>query len=109
MSANPKFVALRAQYPAAALHTEGGQPVVYLPETTFRAGGKTLTMGLLLHPSAHSGYVSRLFFEQKIEGRGNNWNQHQLIGRMWWTPSYQGVSPDQDWLPMLFAHLRAVE
>ena len=108
---DPKFAALQAMHPAASLHTEGGQPLALVPGAKFIiAGGKSMEMTLLLFPAAHSGYVSRLFFERKLEGvgRSQNWNQHTVLGRAWWAPSWQGVNPDQPWTSMLCAHLRAV-
>ena len=92
------------------LHTEGGKPVVHLPKFKFRAGGKSVQMDLLLYPSAHSGYVTRLFFEHKLEGAGEskNWTEHTVLGRRWWAPSWNYVSAEQPWTSMLCAHLRAV-
>jgi hypothetical protein len=106
-----KFAALRAMHPPATLHTEGGQAVALLPELKFViAGGTTVEMTLLLFPAAHSGYISRLFFERKLEGVGQSrhWNRHTVLGRAWWAPSWKDVSPDQPWTSMLCAHLRAV-
>ncbi len=107
----PPFAALQAMHPAASLHTEGGQLVALLPKVKFViAGGTSVEMNLLLFPAAHSGYVSRLFFERKLEGAGRsqNWNQHTVLGRAWWAPSWQDVNPNQPWPSMLCAHLRAV-
>lgn len=104
-----ELASLKSLHPAAVLHQEGGQPVVLLPQFSFVAAGKNETMDLLLHPSAHSGYVTRLFFERRIEGRGANWKQLRLLERMWWAPSWNHVTPDQPWTSMLFNHLKAVE
>ena len=105
-----QFAAIQAMHPSASLHTEGGNPVVFLPNFKFRAGGKTVEMALLLHPSAHSGYVTRLFFEQKLEGAGpsQNWTEHTVLTRKWWAPSWKDVIAEQPWTSMLGAHLRAV-
>ena len=65
-----EFTAIRRAHPNASLHTEGGNPVVLLPGSKFIAGGRSVEMSLLLYPSAHSGYVTRLFFEQRLEGAG---------------------------------------
>jgi len=103
-----EFANLKDLHAGAVLHQEGGKPVVLLPAFSFVAGGKGETMDLLLHPSAHSGYVTRLFFERKIEGRGAHWKQHRLLERTWWAPSWKNVQPDQPWTSMLCEHLRAV-
>jgi hypothetical protein len=105
-----QFAAVKVMHSSATLHTEGGTPVVLLPDFKFRAGGKPVQMALLLYPAAHSGYVTRLFFEQKLEGTGQsaNWKEHTVLSRKWWAPSWKDVIPDQPWTSMLGAHLRAV-
>jgi hypothetical protein len=105
-----EFAGIQKMHSCSTLHTEGNVPVVVLPEFKFRAGTEPVQMTLLLHPSLHSGYVTRLFFERKLEGAGlsKNWNHHTVLGRNWWAPSWQDVSPEQPWVSMLGAHLRAV-
>lgn len=103
-----QFAGLKAMHPAAILLKEGGQPVALLPAFGFTAGDLPFRMDLLLVPFAHSGYITRLFFERKIEGRGANWNQHRLIERNWWAPSWNHVPATMRWTQMLSAHLRAV-
>ena len=108
MDTQQEFAALQALHPAAALHSEGDKPVVFLPGVKFRSAGNHLQMDLLLHPSAHSGYVTRLFFESRIDGVAQNWTEHTVLGRKWWAPSWKDVVPEQPWTSMLMAHLRAV-
>lgn len=103
-----EFQNLKAMHPGAVLLKEGGQPVPMLPAFAFTAGDQAYKMDLLLVPFAHSGYVTRLFFERKIEGRGANWNQHRLIERNWWAPSWNHVPASLPWTRMLSAHLRAL-
>jgi hypothetical protein len=108
-----EFANLRAIHPAAVLlkeggQKEGGQPVALLPAFGFTAGDEAYTMDLLLVPFAHSGYITRLFFERKIEGRAGNWNQHRVVERNWWAPSWNHVPASMPWNKMLSAHLRAV-
>jgi len=103
-----EFARIKSLHPGAVLHQEGGKPLVLLPQFTFVADGKNETMDLLLHPSPHSGYVTRLFFERQIAARGKNWGQHRLLERMWWTLSYEKVQPDQPWTSMLINHLASV-
>ena len=104
-----EFAKIKTLHAGAVLHQEGGTPVVLLPQFAFRAAGKHQTLDLLLHPSHHSGYDTRLFFECQIAGRGTNWTQHRLLERMWWTPSWNHVQPAQPWTSMLANHLKAVE
>lgn len=103
-----EFAGLKGMHSAAVLLKEGGQPVPLLPGFQFTAAGRAHTMDLLLVPFAHSGYVTRLFFERQIEGRGSNWKSHRLVERNWWAPSWNHVPPTLRWTQMLLAHLRAV-
>jgi hypothetical protein len=102
------FPALQALHPSSKLLREGGKPVVLLPGFSFTAAGAEQRMDLLLHPSQHSGYVTRLFFDRVIEGRGANWTAHRVIDRQWWAPSWKDVPEAMAWPAMLCAHLRAV-
>jgi hypothetical protein len=104
-----EFANLQAMHPEAVLLKEGGQPVAVLPAFGFTAGGQPYRMDLLLVPFAHSGYTTRLFFQSMIEGRAANWNQHRVVERNWWAPSWNHVPATMRWTQMLSAHLRAVE
>lgn len=102
------FEEIRQVWPNAQLRSEGGKPAIYLPAFAFVSGGKPVTMDLLLHPHAHGGYVTRLFFRQALT-RGPNWGSHFVCGETWWAPSWNNVQPNQPWVSMLANHLRAVE
>jgi hypothetical protein len=110
MDAATELAGMQGMHPEATLHTEGGNPVVLLPKFKFLAAGKHVEMALLLYPSTHTGYATRLFFEQRLDGAGasQNWTEHTVLGRKWWTPSWKDVTPEQPWTSMLGAHLRAV-
>jgi len=103
-----EFVELKGMHPAAVLLKQGGQPVAFLPAFAFVAGDQSHMMDLLLVPFAHSGYITRLFFERKIDGRGSNWKQHRVVERNWWAPSWNHVPTSMRWTQMVSAHLRAV-
>lgn len=107
---NPEaeFANLKAMHSGAVLLAEGGQPLALLPAFGFIVGDQARRMDLLLVPFAHSGYVTRLFFEHQIEGRGANWKQHRVVERNWWAPSWNHVPANLRWTQMLSAHLRAV-
>lgn len=103
-----EFAGLKAMHAQAVLLREGGQPVALMPGFGFVAGGKPHRMDLLLVPFLHTGYVTRLFFEREIQGRGSNWKQHRVVERNWWAPSWNHVPPSLRWTQILLAHLRAV-
>ena len=103
-----EFQKLKAIHPSAELHQEGGKAAILLPAFAFTAGDKARRMTALLFPHAHSGYDSRLFFEAQIAGVGQNWTQHTVLGRSWWTPSWNGVPATMPWTQMLCAHLRGI-
>ncbi|MDR3410739.1 MAG: hypothetical protein P4L87_07320 [Formivibrio sp.] len=104
------LASLRAIYPTASIQTEGSKAVVLMPEAKFSVAGKMEQMALLLVPFEHSGYVTRLFFERRLEGAGQsqNWTEHMVLSRKWWAPSWKDVVATQPWVRMLCAHLRAV-
>ena len=104
----PGFSAMKTLCDGCRLLREGGNPIVLLPAFPFRSAGRDLQMDLLLHPGAHSGYITRLFFERQVEGRGANWTKHRVVDREWWAPSWKDVPPTVPWPAMLAEHLRAV-
>ncbi len=108
MDENSQFQKIQSICSGARLLYEGGQPVVYIPKATFKAVGKDVTMDLLLHPGEHSGYPTRLFFQEQIAGRGANWNHFDLLDKQWWSPSWNGVSPNLPWASILCEHLRGI-
>ena len=103
-----EFSRLKAMHETAVLLKEGSEPVALLPAFAFTAAGRAETMDLLLVPFKHSGYITRLFFERKINARGNNWKRHRVVDRNWWAPSWNHVPANLQWPAMLCEHLRAV-
>ncbi len=108
MSAANPLDQVRSEYPQAVPVVDGVVTAVLLPNMKFRAAGAEQQMDLLLYPGQHGGYISRLFFKEKIEGCAANWNQFAVGGRTWWAPSWNNVPPTMPMLQMLGAHLRAV-
>jgi hypothetical protein len=109
-NAAEEFAALKKMHATAELHAESGKPLVFLPAFKFRAAGAAQEMNLLLYPWAHSGYVTRLFFEKALVGAGKsgNWRGYNVLGGKWWAPSWKDVIEDQPWTSMLGSHLLAV-
>jgi hypothetical protein len=92
--------------PGARLMTEGGLAFAFLPQFKFRSRGAPLQMDALLAPQGHSGYETRLFFDQQLPGIGVAWYQQQILGRTWHAISWRGVSPNQTWTRILAEQLR---
>lgn len=103
-----EYQRLKTLRETAVLLKEGGSALVLLPKFSFRSASAELVMDLLLVPFQHSGYITRLFFEQQVAGKGQNWTQHRIVERQWWAPSWKDVKPTLPWPAMLCAHLRAV-
>ena len=92
----------------AQLIDERGGKVAHLPAFTFDAGGEAITQDLLFVPAPLAGYPSsRLFYEESVDGRGNNWTTHHLIGRVWHVPSYK-VDISGSWRDQILQHFQAV-
>ncbi|HEX8584228.1 MAG TPA: hypothetical protein VF680_07450 [Allosphingosinicella sp.] len=92
--------------PGTRLMTEGGLAFAFLPELKFRSRGATLQMDALLAPQGHSGYETRLFFDQQLPDISAAWYQQQILGRTWHALSWRGVSPSQPWTRILAEQLR---
>lgn len=104
------FEALKALIPAAELFREGGVAGAYIPQLAIATQQGEVHADVLLFPHAHSGYVSRLFFERQLQGeKAQNWTSHSLGGRTWWACSWQGVEPSLPWIEVLACHLKAVQ
>ena len=88
--------------------TEGGKLFVYLPTLRFPSGGKTVELDGLLCPQEHTGYTTRHFLSQIVPGRGANWSSHCILGRTWYTWSWQGISAQLRPAEILAEHLRAL-
>jgi hypothetical protein len=104
-----EFAKIKMLHGDAVLHQEGGKPVVLLGKFSFLSGGQSHTMDVLLIPSAHSGYDSRLFFERKTASAKAGWTSCRVLERDWWAVSWKDVKPPLPWTSMLCEHLRAVE
>ena len=101
----PSIIGLCAK---AQLVDESGKKVVFLPKVTFQAGAGEATRDLLFVPFPHSGYDSRLFFTKTINsGAAQNWTQHNLLNRNWWSPSFK-VDTSLSWRDQILQHIKVV-
>lgn len=105
MVAAEALAELRDACPKAASMSEGEHEFIDLPSLTIHVGDKTVVRDALLSLKAHTGYTSRLYLSAPIEGRGNNWTTHTVLGRTWHTPSWNNVMPGRP-VEMLLQHLK---
>jgi hypothetical protein len=84
--------------------TEAGFRYIYLPG--LKVG--TETMDALLCPQPKDGYLTRLFLERPVRGKGNNWSSHRILDRTWHTWSWNHVSADQRPAQILVEHLQGL-
>lgn len=66
-------------------------------------------MQALMCPAARDGYATRLFLEDQISNRGQNWKTHTIRGRSWWAFSWNDVPANLPWLEIFANHLRALQ
>jgi hypothetical protein len=82
---------------------EGGKIYIYLSRV--QVAGE-IQLPALLCVQEHSGYLTRLFLPQVVPGRGANWSSHHILGKTWYSWSWQGVPASLRPAEMLAAHLR---
>lgn len=98
---------LRELCPQASLHVEAGTPWVLLPKFELVTADGTAVMDVLLGPRGQSGYVTRLLLEKKVAGKTNlNWQQVTVLGRNWFTWSWNNIPADQAWIKIFAEHTR---
>lgn len=102
-----KLASLAPFASGAQVISDCGLEFVVLPGLKVPVNGNCTVLDGLLCPDPIHGYVSRLFLSQKIEGKGQNWNQYVIGGRSWWAPSWQNVDSSLPLPQMLLAHLDA--
>lgn len=105
---------LLALCPGAKEKQDAGYRFVFLPQLKVEVGETVKVMDALLALTAHSGYSTRLFLDEQIGERPTisnqpaNWSQHHILGRNWWSWSWQGVPAELPWIQILIDHLRAL-
>src|SRR5205807_2229068 len=77
---------LRAICAGAQEMIEAAITYVYLPQ--LRLSCAPAPLDALLCIQQHSGYATRLFLSAQIQGKGNNWSSHQILGKTWYTWSW---------------------
>jgi hypothetical protein len=88
--------------------TEGGQVYLHLPALKLPGGCNPGVLDALMALHQHSGYPTRLFLAQRVQGRGQNWTVHHVLGRTWHTWSWNYVKADRRPAEVLAEHLRGL-
>jgi hypothetical protein len=101
---NAEIEQLEQICPGAQLMREGGLAFAFLPKLKFVSRGTRVALDALLAPQGHSGYDTRLFFEEQLPN-GLPWYAQQILGRTWHAISWRSVSPHQPWTVILAAQL----
>lgn len=109
-----RLAPLQRVYEGAVPLVDGVYTFVAIPALPVSVGESVRHMDALLCSQEHSGYKTRLFLAEPVEGRQSingqaaNWTEHAILGRTWHSWSWQGVLADQPLLQILAAHLQAL-
>lgn len=115
MTSDGQLSTLLTICPEACERNEAGYRFVSLPRLRVEVGSTSRVLDGLLAVTSHSNYSTRLFLSeqiterQKIGDMAANWTMHHILGRNWWTWSWQGVPSDIPWLHILRSHLKALK
>ena len=105
MDEDAEFARVQRLFPQAKKLSHGGKPVVLIEGAEFPGAGVDRKVDLLLYPHPDLGYATRLFYAEQLSF-GQNWTQHTLCQRQWWSPSRDGVQATHHWDQILAMHLR---
>jgi hypothetical protein len=99
---------LRSACGDVSVVTEGGVDFIFLPRLVLPEGCTPRETAALLCTGQHAGYTTRLFFPSIIPGRGANWTKHVVVGKPWYTWSWNQVPADLRPAEILAEHLRGL-
>jgi hypothetical protein len=99
--------AFKVVYPEAKAFSEGGFDFVHIPKLVIPGDDQSEEVEALLCPQMRDGYATRLFLSKQIPGKGNNWNAFHILGRTWYSWSWQNVQANQELTQILMGHLAA--
>jgi hypothetical protein len=105
---NENFKDFQTAYPEATVFTEGGFDFIHIPLLKMPGDSNPSEVEALLCPQMRDGYATRLFLSAEIPGKGNNWTQHHMLGRSWFSWSWQNVHSAQQYIQILLGHLDAL-
>jgi hypothetical protein len=96
-------------YGSAQVIAEANFDFVHIEKLKFISDGNEVEVEALLCPQMRDGYATRLFLSQPFPGKGQNWTQHQILGRKWHSWSWQNVPAGQRLVQILLSHLKALK
>jgi hypothetical protein len=99
---------LRLAYGDISVVTEGGVDFVFLPRVVLPEGSNPRETAALLCTGQHGGYTTRLFLPAIVPGKGANWTQHMIVGKVWYTWSWNQVPASLRPAEILAEHLRGL-
>ncbi len=100
---------MKSLWPEARKYEESGILYFFLPQLRLPDGCSPSQVDALLCPTNHSGYTSRLFFEQVITSpQPRNWTTTaRIMERNWHAISWQYPETNLRLAQMVGVHLRA--
>ena len=88
--------------------TDGSLQLIYMTGLPIETSGQTIVVPeALLCLSLHEGYSTRLFLSKQLP-KALNWSAKIVLGRTWYTWSWQGVPPTHRPAQILAQHLKAL-
>jgi len=108
MIQNDQIKSLTSLCPNVTVITDAGTSYISLPKLKIKSADTVHTMDALLCPEKHGGYTTRLFLSERIPGRGKNWTVHSILGRTWYTWSWNNVPDTLMPAQILSGHMSAL-
>lgn len=99
---------VKSLVPGAAVMPDGNIDYIFLPNLKLLVAGVQQVLDGLLCPVQHGGYTTRLFLSQRFSQCGQNWTNHNILGREWHTWSWNQVPPNLPLVQILLAHARGL-
>ena len=96
-------------YGAAKVLAEANFEFVHIEKLKFVSDGEEVEVEALLCPQMRDGYFTRLFLSAPFPTKGQNWTQHQILGRNWHSWSWQNVPAEQRLVQVLLCHVKALQ
>lgn len=98
---------VQALCPNAAEMTEAGLSYISLPGLRVFSNGTSQTVDALLCLQQYCGYTTKLFLSQQVTGKVG-WSAYVIMGRTWYSWSWQNVPAHLRPAEILISHLRAL-